>query len=495
MDEVRKHDTRKDCWVVIHGKVWDLTDFQQSHPGGAKIIRDNAGKDATAVFDETHPKDLAQRLLSPDLCVGIVDPTTISEEDRAKPQKYVEEGSNNSSGSTTWTKPQLGAMLNIYDFESVASREMSKEGWAYYSSGADDELTLRENHLAYQRIWLVPRILVDVAKVDMRTTMLGRSCSFPLYFTATALGKLAHPEGELAITRAAASSGVPYMLPTLSSFTLAEMLDARTEGQTQFGQLYVNSDRSRSKAYVEALQRGGCKGLFITVDAPQLGRREKDMRNKFRGQGTDVQKNDDGVNRNDGVTRAISSYIDPSLCWKDLAWFKSFTTMPIVLKGVQSAEDAVLAYRAGLAGVVLSNHGGRQLDTARSAIEILEDVVEALDSTDTTWRERFEVYVDGGIRRASDIFKAIALGAKAVGIGRPVLYSLASYGQAGVERMVRLLKEELTMVMRLMGTPTIESISRRHVATRSLKYHAGSFPRDNLMLDTYQPLQTQVSRL
>jgi len=283
----------------------------------------------------------------------------------------------------------------------------------------------------------------------------------------------------------------------LSSYTLAEMIEAKSPGQVQFGQLYVNSDRSRSKAYIEELERGGCKGIFITVDAPQLGRREKDMRNKFKGQGSDVQKDDEdegGVDRSEGVARAISSYIDPSLSWDDLAWFKSVTNMPIVLKGVQCSEDAVLALQSGCAGVVLSNHGGRQLDTARSAIEILQEVVIGLTQADHHWRSHFQVFVDGGIRRASDIFKAVALGATAVGVGRPVLYSLASYGQKGIERMVQLLKDELTMVMRLMGTPTLADISSRHVLTRNLADHIASQARDNLMLDTYQPLVTQ-SRL
>lgn len=493
MREIRKHNSAQDCWVVIHGKVWDLSKFHSAHPGGSAIITENAGKDATAAFAAIHPKDLADKLLSPELCVGIVDASTITNSDRSEAPPSSKDAEDEARAARK--RPPLAAMLNVFDFEAVASQVMSREGWCYYSSGADDELTLRENHLAFQRVWLIPRVLVNVKEVDTRTTMLGRSCAFPLYFTATALGKLAHPDGELAITRAAGKAGVPYMLPTLSSYTLEEMLDARSGDQTQFGQLYVNADRSRSKAYIERLERGGCKGLFITVDAPQLGRREKDMRNKFRGEGTDVQKDDSNVNRSDGVARAISSYIDPSLCWNDLEWFKSVTSMPIVLKGVQCAEDAVMAYRAGLAGVVLSNHGGRQLDTARSGIEILAEVTEALSTADVAWRDRFEVYVDGGVRRASDIFKAIALGAKAVGIGRPVLYSLASYGQAGVERMAQLFKAELEMVMRLMGTPSIADISRRHVSTRSLRDHAGVAPRDNLMLDTYQPLRTQASRL
>lgn len=277
--------------------------------------------------------------------MGYVDTSTITKSDIAKIEDVYPKTTTKKNKKN---KPNLSEMLNVFDFESVARKVMSKEGWGYYSSGADDEITLRENRTAFQRIWLVPRILINVSSIDTSTKILGQHASLPLYFTATALGKLAHPDGELAITRAAGKSKVPYMLPTLSSYTLREMLDAKiSPEQTQFGQLYVNADRSKSFDYVRELERGGCQGLFITVDAPQLGRREKDMRNKFESQGTDVQSEDD-VNRDEGVTRAISSYIDPSLSWDDIEAFRSMTKMPIVLKGVQCAEDALLAYVVSL---------------------------------------------------------------------------------------------------------------------------------------------------
>ena len=220
-----------------------------------------------------------------------------------------------------FVKPPLAAMLNTFDFESVARETMEPQAWGYYSSGGDDEITLRDNHLAFQRIVMRPRVLVNVRDIDMTTTLLGVPASLPLYFTATALAKLAHPDGELAIVRAAKKAGVPYMLPTLSSYTLDEMLEARQPGQEVFSQLYVNPERSRTKEYVAKLEAAGVRALFITVDAPQLGRREKDMRNKFTQQGSDVQGDDDEdgeVDRSQGATRAISSYIDPGLCWDDI---------------------------------------------------------------------------------------------------------------------------------------------------------------------------------
>jgi len=255
-------------------------------------------------------------------------------------------------------------------------------------------------------------VLVNVRDIDMTTTLLGVPAALPLYFTATALAKLADPDGELAIVRAAKKAGVPYMLPTLSSYTLDEMLEARQLGQEVFSQLYANPKRSRNQEYVAKLEAAGVRTLFITVDAPQLGRREKDMRNKFTQQGSDVQGDDedeDEVDRLQGATRAICSYIDPGLCWDDIPWFQEITKMKILLKGVQTGEDAVHAFNLGLNGCVLSNHGGRQMDTCRPGIEVLPEVMEALKHVGAT-KEVFSVFVKGGIRRGADIFKAVVLG-------------------------------------------------------------------------------------
>ena len=498
MSEIKKHTTPDDCWVVLNGKVYDLSTFHSEHPGGSRLITNNAGKDATALFAPIHPKDITERLLPPEACIGIVDVSTVVPDDivagkESAPPRGNQVANNtdkndNNNHAGIYVKPTIDKILNIYDFESVAANTMTEEGWGYYSSGADDEITLRENHTAFQRIWFKPRVMVNVKDVDISSKILGYNTSMPVYFTATALGKLAHEDGELAISRAANTSKLIYMLPTLSSYTLDEMLEVRGPNQIQFGQLYVNAERSRSKEYVEKLEYGGCKALFITVDAPQLGRREKDMRNKFT-EDADVQKDDD-VQRDEGVAKAISAFIDPSLSWDDLPWFQSITEMPIVLKGVACGLDAVQAYKYGVQGVVLSNHGGRQLDTARSGIEILPEVVTALSNHDPNWRKQFQVYVDGGVRRGSDIFKALALGATAVGIGRPVLYSLASYGQPGIERMVELLKDELIMCMRLMGCPTIADITADHVIAKNLDSHIPAQARDHLHLGVYEPMKS-----
>ena len=232
------------------------------------------------------------------------------------------------------------------------------------------------------------------------------------------------------------------------------------------------------------------KALCVTVDAPLLGRREKDMRNKFTLQGSDVQKAADAqgaVQRDGGAARAISQFIDPSLSWADLAWLRAATTLPLVLKGVQCAEDAVLAAQHGVAAIILSNHGGRQLDGARSGIEVLAEVRPALRAAGPA-AARMEVYVDGGVRRGTDVVKALALGATAVGIGRPVLYGLAAFGEPGVDRVLDILREETATAMRLVGARALRDLTPALVVASSLGDHGASVPTDHLAQRTYEPL-------
>ncbi|MBZ6432302.1 MAG: alpha-hydroxy-acid oxidizing protein [Acinetobacter pittii] len=347
--------------------------------------------------------------------------------------------------------------------------------------------TMRENHAAFHKIWFRPRILVDVEHIDMSTTMLGTKCSIPFYVTATALGKLGHPEGEVVLTKAAHRHNVVQMIPTLASCSFDEIVDAKQGDQVQWLQLYVNKDREITRKIVEHAEKRGCKGLFITVDAPQLGRREKDMRSKFSDPGSNVQGGGDDIDRTQGAARAISSFIDPALSWKDIPWFKSITRMPIVLKGVQCVEDVLRAVEAGCDGVVLSNHGGRQLETARSGIEVLAEVMPAL--RERGWEKRIEVFVDGGVRRATDILKALCLGATGIGIGRPFLYAMSAYGIDGVDRAMQLLKDEMEMNMRLIGAPSVADLNPSLLDTRGLLGGHSVVPSDTLGLGAYDPLE------
>lgn len=346
---------------------------------------------------------------------------------------------------------------------------------------------MRENHEAYHRIWFRPKILVDVKNVDFSTTMLGSKVSMPFYVTATALGKLGHPEGEVVLTRAAHKHNVVQMIPTLASCSFDEIVDARQGDQVQWLQLYVNADRAITERIVRHAEARGCKGLFITVDAPQLGRREKDMRSKFVDSGSNVQSGQE-TDTSQGAARAISSFIDPSLSWADIPWFRSITKMPIVLKGVQRVEDVIKAVEAGVQGVVLSNHGGRQLEFAPSAVEVLAETMPVLRSMGL--ENEIEVFVDGGVRRATDILKAMCLGAKGVGIGRPFLYAMSAYGFDGVDRAMQLLHDELEMGMRLIGCTSVDQLSPSLVDTRNLGSHITGVPTDNLGRKVYDALAT-----
>ncbi|CAI6340582.1 unnamed protein product [Periconia digitata] len=479
--DVAKHDNKDSCWVIVHGRAYDVTEFLPEHPGGSKIILKYAGKDATEEFEPIHPPDTLDKYLDKSKHLGEVDMNTVEHEEKEfdpeeeERQKRIE------------TMPILEQCYNLMDFEAVARKTMKKSAWAYYSSGADDEITMRENHSAFHKIWFRPRVLVDVEKVDSSTTMLGAKVDIPFYITATALGKLGNPEGEVILTRGAKKHNVVQMIPTLASCSFDEIVDAAEDGQVQWLQLYVNKDREVTKKIVQHAEKRGCKGLFITVDAPQLGRREKDMRSKFSDVGSNVQSSSgNDVDRSQGAARAISSFIDPSLSWKDIPWFLSITKMPILLKGVQCVEDVIRAIEAGVHGVVLSNHGGRQLDFARSGIEVLAEVMPVL--RERGWQDRIEIYIDGGVRRATDIIKAVCLGAKGVGIGRPFLYAMSAYGLPGVDRAIQLLKDEMEMNMRLIGASKISDLNPTLVDTRGLSMHTATVPEDTLGRNVYDPL-------
>ncbi|KAH9912516.1 glyoxylate dehydrogenase [Fomitopsis serialis] len=484
--EVAEHASRESCWIIVHGKVYDVTEFLPEHPGGQAIILKYAGKDATEAYEPIHPPDAITTNLSVDKHLGAIDASTVAKvvkeitDEEKQRQKYVE------------ARPPLDTIINLHDFETVARKVVSDKAWAYYSSASDDEITLRENRMAYQRVWFRPRILRDVTSVDWSTTILGQKSSLPVYISATALGKLGHPEGELCLTRAAQNHGVIQMVATLASCSFDEIVDATKPDQTLFLQLYVNRDREITRKYVQHAEARGVKGLFITVDAPQLGRREKDMRMKFVGDDgvAKVQDGQSDIKKDEGVARAISSFIDPSLSWKDIPWFRSITKskLPIILKGIATAEDAILAYEAGVQGIVLSNHGGRQLDTARSGLEVLVEVVPALRARGYFPNPNFEIFVDGGVRRASDVLKALALGAKAVGVGRPFLYAFCSYGQDGVEKAIQIFRDEFEMNMRLLGARTIDELVPEMVDASALSSHVVLTPQDTLFHNTYQPL-------
>ncbi|WQF82685.1 Putative FMN-dependent dehydrogenase, cytochrome b5-like heme/steroid binding protein [Colletotrichum destructivum] len=443
--EVAKNNTRDSCWVVVHGQVWDVTEFLNEHPGGANLIIKCAGRDATEDYDSIHNPDLITETLSPDRCLGPVDPATLP-----RPQ---EPSTDATAKPEPAANPHLGAIINVDDFERVAERYLSPMGWAYYSSGAEDERSLHDSRRVFRKLALRPRILRDVDTVCTATTILGLPSSLPFYISPTGQAKYAHPEAETLLSRAAGEEGIVYCMPTKPSASIESIFGARAnEAQPLFFQLYVDRNRDKAQATIRKAERLGARAIFVTVDSPVIGKRERDER---------LTVGDEPFSEAGGVAKTTASgLLNAGLTWDDLTWIRETTSLPIVIKGVQSVEDALIAHERGVDGVVLSNHGGRSQDTAQSPMVTLLEIrryAPHLLAPET--RAGFQVFVDGGIRRGTDVLKALALGATAVGIGRPFLYSMtAGYGEAGVRRLVRILRHELETNMALAGAKTVGDI-------------------------------------
>ena len=349
--------------------------------------------------------------------------------------------------------------LNVDDFEALARERLPAMAYDYYASGAHDEVTLRENRAAFARLALRYRVLVDVSRRDLATTVLGRRIAMPVLIAPTAFHRMAHPDGEVATARAAAAAGTIMTLSTLST-TAIEEVTAASAGPLWF-QLYVYKDRGATRDLVQRVEAAGATALVLTVDAVLFGRRERDVRNRFCLPEGLAVRNLVAAGMGDlppaaadsGLAAYAVSLFDPALSWKDVGWLRSITRLPVIVKGIVRGDDAARAVEQGAAGVVVSNHGGRQLDTARATIDVLPEVVEAVAG-------RAEVLLDGGVRRGTDVLKAIALGARAVLIGRPVLWGLAAGGEAGVGRVLSLFREEIDLAMALCGCPDVASITR-----------------------------------
>jgi 4-hydroxymandelate oxidase len=328
-------------------------------------------------------------------------------------------------------------LLNVSDYERAAEERLDPASFGYFAGGANDEWTLRENVTAFGRWVLRPRMLVDVSVRTTATVVLGTEVSFPVLVAPMAFQGLAHPDGERAIARGASAAGTVMCLSTLSTVGLEEVAEAAPDGLRWF-QLYWGPDRSQVQDLVERAAAAGYRAIVVTVDLPEVGRRERDLRSGFE------------------TPASLSDVTDNSLTWRDLEWLRSHTALPILVKGILTAEDAVLATEAGVDGIVVSNHGGRQLDGVAASLDALPEVVEAAG-------DRAEILLDGGVRRGTDVVKALALGTRAVLVGRAALYGLAVGGAEGVERVLGLLREEVELALALCGCPSPGEVTRAHI--------------------------------
>lgn len=347
--------------------------------------------------------------------------------------------------------------INLFGYEQLAKEHLSQMAFDYYSSGAWDEVTLRDNLAAFTRVKLRPKMLVDVSKINLTTQVLGESLQLPLLIAPMAFQCLADPEGEIATALAAEIAGVGMVLSTLATKSLEEV--ATVAKGLQWFQLYIHKDQGLTQALVQRAYTAGYKAICLTVDAPMLGKRERDQRNEFTlppGLHPANLTNISGLDipqapGESGLLTYFAQQINPAVTWKDLEWLQSLSPLPLVVKGILRADDAVRAVEYGAQAIVVSNHGGRQLDGAIASLDALPDIIAAVDG-------KAEVLLDGGIRRGTDILKALAYGAKAVLIGRPVLWGLAVAGKIGVSHIISLLQDELNLAMALSGCASLGDI-------------------------------------
>ncbi|KAK3940763.1 FMN-dependent dehydrogenase-domain-containing protein [Diplogelasinospora grovesii] len=497
--ELSRHTTADDLWLVVSRTVYDLTDFAPSHPGGLDILLRYAGQDATEAYNRAHSPSLITTSLSDSKIMGRIDPSTPlpAPSDMSPPVQDVSE------------KPPLESMISTHDFADSAAISFPRKTYAFVSSAATDLYTHRANTSTYSLIGLRPRVLTDVSRIDINTTILGHDVKSPIFVSPTSLGKLVHPEGEKEIARACKSLGIAQVVSTSASFPIHEIaasinqaslsspsasssplpssstLSTAAPSTTQNGaditqyqnpddiplffQLYVDKARTKSESLLRAaVQSSGVAAVFLTVDAPVPGKREADERVRAdESISVPMSGARAGNDRSGGgLGRVMGKYIDDSIDWSAVAWLRrTVPGVPIILKGVQTSADAVKALDHGVDGIMISNHGGRSLDTAPPTILVLLELQRVCPQV----FDEMEVYIDGGVMRGTDVFKALCLGATGVGIGRGALYGL-NYGAPGIERYVEILNDELQTTMKMCGVTRIDQLHPGLLNTRAVDH-------------------------
>ena len=432
------------------------------------VIYKYAGKDGSNTYNEFHAEDLIERELAPSEKKGILDEDTITETWlEAQKVETVSQPAPNE-------KPPLSAIINLDDFERAFERAGSQKANAYISGASNDLITLNANKTWWNKVWFRPRVMRDVSAVSTETRIMGCDVSMPVWICPMGIGKTAGPEGEKALGAGAATSGIIHCVSTTGSFDVVDIAAAAPKTQPFFFQLYVDKQRHKTEALLRKLDSmEQIKALFVTVDLAVVSKREADERIRVQDNISIYSQNvwSSIDEKGGGLARSTGSFIDSALSWDDLAWIRRHSKLPIIVKGIQSAADAKLSMDMGCAGIVVSNHGGRALDgspgTVLVLLEIRRDCPEIF--------ERMEVFIDGGVRRGSDVLKAICLGARGVGVGRPFQCSI-NYGKQGVETAAAskshhqssfsmltrsfeiVLKDEIETAMRLCGVTNLDQV-------------------------------------
>ncbi|ROW14004.1 hypothetical protein VPNG_04133 [Cytospora leucostoma] len=489
--EVAQHRSADSCWVVIHGKVYDVTGFLDEHPGGRNILLRQGGavsdvselspkakedlhidilkKDATPEFDKVHSLHIVDDLPEGSY-KGELDPST------AKALIVAANPSDAVAATDSKEVRPLSLCVRADDFQPEAQKVLDRRSWTYVSSSANSGLSFQGNLDSWSQVTFRPRVLRDVGSVSLRSLLLGYPSTVPFFISPMGTMGMSHPNAELELVRGLARKGVHGVISTASTKPLEEIMESHAAGLRAAGgeatspsrlffQLYIPTDRERAVALVRKVRRAGYKGLFITVDTAVLGKRTEDRRKQAEealADGLDHSKArapavGDGTENTFAPAvgaRPVPGQLSPSVTWKDLEWIRGEWPGPIVLKGVQTADDAKLAAEHGCQGVLLSNHGGRQQHTAPNALATLLEIRTYYPGV----LDKLEVYLDGGCRDGADVLKALALGATAVGFGRPFFYAMAAYGSQGVERCIDILSEEVALGMALLGVASVDQL-------------------------------------
>lgn len=468
-EEVAKHNSSESCWVIIHDQVYDVTDFLPEHPGGAAVVLRFAGQDATDEYDPIHPPGTIEKELPPGKILGKLEPSHGAPDRGKRPARKARS-----------EVPALSLMVGLNDFEQVAQRKLTGRAWIYYHSSSESKRSYTNNLADWSKVSFRPRVLRDVQKIDTRRMILGQRSNLPIFIAPCALGRLGHPDGERCLVRGAARFNIPYAVSMGSSIDPGDLVDCLREekkGGSLTFQLYVKKDFKEVRTMIKRAVSLGFRALMVTVDTPVVGKREDDDRFKAeQGLPSLATASEAGV-----IPRGPYS---SALNWEDLAWIKEEwgNTGPLCLKGLATVEDVKHAADLGFNSIYLSNHGGRQLDGAPSGLHVLMEIRRFHPDL----LRRCEVLLDGGVRRGTDVLKALALGASAVGLGRPFMYALSTHGTEGVCRALEskfqarpiierrpltgtVLTDEITTNMRLLGATSLEELVPRMVNTRVLE--------------------------
>ncbi|ORY79747.1 FMN-dependent dehydrogenase-domain-containing protein [Leucosporidium creatinivorum] len=461
-EEVKKHNTRDSAWVVIDGVVFDVTKFLEGHPGGEEVLLEHLGKDISPIFSRIHASDVLQKTID---SLGVVGLLSKKSADVLEVVPAVEGEEEIEARRSNLPDPEY--VINLGEFEKMAKEVLGEDSraWRFFSSFADDGATYKASKNSFSFLRFLPRVNIPVSQISTATSYLGNSTPIPLPILICPTGASAsgHPDGELNMTRASSLSGIPQIVSTMSSVSFSDLAAERDrlvkeEGRKKaplWWQLYIKQDRKESEKSIQIAAEAGAEAIVITVDVASIGKREADApRGKLSG-GVAASGSKVFDGKRPRLTLFPLSTADMS--WADIDWVKKHAPgVPVLVKGINTVEDVILAKKHGARGVFLSTHGGRQLDHSPPPMATLVRLRK--ERPDLLKDENFDVFIDGGVHRGTDVLKALCLGAKGVGLGRTFLYAQTCYGDAGITRAKQILAGEIESGMKLLGARSVKEL-------------------------------------